>query len=104
MVRIGDIVQAKRADGDYFYGAIEEVRRDIQPDDSLYIRYAVPGITDSATVQWLNTHECAQTQYRVRSIKHGDSIEEWSASVVTYDALRRWGGPIPWIEDWIKTQ
>lgn len=94
---IGDIVQAKREDGQYFYGVIEEVRV-IIADDAQYIRYNDRIQHDEPE------SESPQTQYRVRSIRAEESTEEWSASVVKYEALRRWGGPIMWIEEWISSR
>ena len=78
MSQIGDVVLAKRGEGDYFFGEVKEIR----PTEGLRKQYLVCAIKPGADE---SNPEC------------------WVEEMSSYDALRRWGGPIPWIEEWIKS-
>jgi len=75
MVNIGEIVQAKRKENDYFYGVVKAIR----PTEGL------------------------QKQYQVCDLKNPNECF-WVEEMSTYEALRAWAGPVDWIEEWIGSR
>lgn len=81
MIHIGDIVQAKRGEDDYFFGVVVESNRPKEGRPQYRVRAIRP-----ITAPTITPNEC------------------WVEELTTYDALRAWAGPLDWIEEWIGSR